>query len=99
MTPRQRRLWRLYVIARTHDDLTDADRLVLVMLAEYTNFKYGTNARPGVAKLAKDCGITPRRVLSAFRRARDLKLIAQTARANPKAGRAAVHRLLPAPDF
>jgi hypothetical protein len=96
MTREQRRQWRRYVFGCP--DLTVVHRLVLLALAdEFADFPAGTNARPGVAALAEICGCGERAVRYALERGCALRLIDQTDRANPKAGRAATYRLLPRP--
>jgi hypothetical protein len=91
----ERREWRRHVFG--HADLTHGQRLVLLALEGFADYPAGTNARPGVVALAEMCGFGERVVKSALKRGRRLKLIEQTARANPKLGLAAVYRLLPAP--
>jgi hypothetical protein len=95
VTREQRRQWRRYVFGCT--GLTHAQRLILLALEGFADYPAGTNARPGVMVLAAMCGLGQRVVKSALDQGRDLKLIEQTARANPKLGRVAVYRLLPAP--
>jgi hypothetical protein len=91
MNREQHRRWRRYVFGCT--DLTVAQRLVLLALETYADFPEGTNARPGEERLAEDCRLTKRAVDAALSQGRQLKLIEQTARANPKRGRTAVYRL------
>lgn len=91
----QRLKWRLHVFGR--DDLTPAQKLVLLALETFADYPAGTNARPGVAKLAAMCGLKQRAVEYALARGRECGLIEQTSRANPKGHLAAVHRLLPTP--
>ncbi|QZT60934.1 helix-turn-helix domain-containing protein [Mycolicibacterium austroafricanum] len=79
-----------------HPDLTPAHKLVLLALAQFSDYPQGTNARPGVEVLAEACGLGERVVLYALGAARRLKLIKQTQPANVKRGRAAVYQLLPA---
>jgi hypothetical protein len=95
VTREQRRHWRQYVLGCT--DLSHAQRLVLLALEGFADFPAGTNARPGIAALAEICGLVPRVVDTALDKGRRLRLIDQTARANPKLGLAAVYRLLPVP--
>lgn len=95
MNREQRRQWRRCVLACP--DLTHGERLVLLALEMFADFPSGTDARPGVAVLAEVCGCGTRVVERALHEGRRLKLIEQTARANPKRGLAAVYRLLPAP--
>ena len=78
-----------------HPDLTLAERMTLLALETFADFPDGTNARPGVAKLAEMCRLGERVVEEALHKARRLKLIEQTARANPKRKQAATYRLLP----
>ncbi|BBZ22822.1 helix-turn-helix domain-containing protein [Mycolicibacter hiberniae] len=95
MNREQRRDWRRHVLGCT--ELTATQRLVLLALETFADYPAGTNARPGVANLADMCRFGERVVKSALERGRRLKLIEQTARANPKLGLAAVYSLLPAP--
>jgi hypothetical protein len=92
----QRREWREYVYGCP--GLTLAQRVVLLALADFSDWPDGTNARSGVKRLAALCGFGTSVVEKALNRGRDLKLIHQTARANPKRGHAAVYRLVPVPD-
>lgn len=92
MNPEQRRAWHRYVLGC--NDLTPAQRLVLLALETYADYTDGTNARPGVMRLAETCGVHTRTVDTALERGRFLELIEQTSRANPKRGQAAVYRLL-----
>jgi hypothetical protein len=95
MNREQRREWRRHVFG--HASLTDGQKVVLLALETYADYPDGTNARPGVVTLAEMCGFGERVVKSALKRGQRLKLIEQTARANPKRGLAAVYRLLPVP--
>ena len=95
MNRAQRREWRRYMFGCP--DLTTAQRLVLLALETFADFPDGTNAHPGVAVLAEMCGLKTRAVEAALHHGRRLKLIERTARANPKAGKAAAYRLLPPP--
>jgi hypothetical protein len=92
MNREQRRQWRRNVLR--YADLTPAQKLVLLALEGFADYPAGTNARPGIEALAIACGLKERVVRLALERGVDLRLIQQTARANPKAGRAAVYRLL-----
>lgn len=92
----QRRQWRNYVIGCT--DLTPAHKVVLLGLELFADYPAGTNARPGIEALAHRCDLKERVVRLALERGRQLGLIEQTERANPKRGFAAVYRLLRAPD-
>lgn len=92
MNKQQRREWRADVLG--HSELTPAQKLVLLGLETFADYPEGTNARPGVAALAEQCRLKPRAVEGALQLGRELKLIQQTARANPKRGHAAVYRLL-----
>jgi hypothetical protein len=95
MNPVQRRQWRMHVGG--HPDLTLAQRHVLQMLEVFADYPDGTNARPGVAMLAETCRLKHSVVESALASGRRLKLIKQTARANPKRGLAATYRLVSIP--
>lgn len=92
MTPTQWRSWRRHVLA--HSELTAAQKLVLLALETFADYPAGTNARPGVVRLAETCGLKIRVVEGTLTLARQLELIEQTARANPKRGRAACYRLI-----
>ncbi|MDP7724392.1 hypothetical protein [Mycobacterium sp. TY814] len=92
MTPAQRRVWRTDVFG--HPDLSPAVKLVLLALETYADYPAGTNARPGVKNLTEMCGLKTRIVEEALALGRQLKLIDQTSRANPKAGLAACYCLL-----
>ncbi len=95
MNKAQRKDWRQYVFGCA--ELTPAERLVLLALEGFADYPQGTNAYPGVKKLADICALKHRVVEYALARGRDLNLIRQTARANPKRNQAAVYRLVPAP--
>lgn len=95
MNAAQRRDWREYVYGCP--DLTTAQRLVLLALAEFADWPDGTNAYPGSERLAEICGLKLSAVEKALARGRELKLIQQTQPAKPKRGWAAVYRLLPTP--
>lgn len=92
MTPAQRRAWRTDVFG--HPDLSLAEKLTLLALETYADWPDGTNARPGVENLARMCGLKTRVVEKALAQGRQLKLIDQTSRANPKRGHAASYCLL-----
>jgi hypothetical protein len=95
MTKTQRKDWREYVLGCAA--LTPAQRLVLLALEGFADYPAGTNARPGVKRLAEICALRDSAVEKALARGRDLQLIRQTGRANPKRSLAAVYRLIPAP--
>ena len=97
MNAAQRRLWREYVYGCTA--LKHAERLVLLALEARADYRDGTNARPGVEELARMCALKPRIVEYALAHGRELNLIEQTARANPKRGLCAVYRLILPTDF
>lgn len=84
--------WRTGVFG--HPELTPAQKLVLLKLETFADYPAGTNARPGVAALANQCRLKPRAVEGALQLGRELQLIEQTSRANPRRGHAAVYRLL-----
>lgn len=93
MTPEQRYKWRLHVLGAK--GLPPAQRLVILALENYANWSDGTNAHPGVDKLARTCGVDEKTVRRALETAwKKLGLIEQTVRANPKAGNAAVWKLV-----
>ncbi len=91
MDREQRRHWRLDVFSA---DMTAAQKVILLALETFADFPAGTNARPGIAALAKMCGLGTRVVDSALAEGQRRGFIEQTARANPKRGLAAVYRLL-----
>lgn len=92
MAPEQRRAWRREVFAEP--GLTSAQKVVLLALETFADYRDGTNARPGVAMLAEMCRLRTRVVESALQRGRLLGFIEQTARANPKRGHAATYRII-----
>ncbi|WP_156624658.1 hypothetical protein [Mycobacterium sp. 852002-30065_SCH5024008] len=98
MDARERREWKRYVLGlpdgKRPECMTWAWKGVLLALETFADYPAGTNAHPGEEKLAEVCGLTTRTVRDALKRGRDLKLIEQTARENPKRGRAAVYRLI-----
>ncbi len=96
MNPAQRREWRRRLFGCP--ELTPAQRLVLLALEGFADWPEGTNARPGVVRLAELCRLEERAVKRALGRGRELGLIEQTARANPRRGWAATHRLVSQPD-
>ena len=91
MTPEQRRQWRAEIF--TNDALTAAQKLVLLALETFADYRDGTNARPGEATLAAMCGLSPRAVRSALRQGKQLRLIERTGSANSRRGLADVYRL------
>jgi hypothetical protein len=94
MNKEERRHWHACVFSA---DMTPGERLVLLALETFTDYPDGTNAWPGEEKLAEMCRCSTRTVERALHQGAELKLIEQTAPAIPKAGRAAVYRLLPQP--
>lgn len=92
MGPELLRQWVRRVLG--HEDLTATQKTVLVALQTFANYDDGSNAHPGEILLSETCGITTRAVRAAIRRGRDLGLIEQTAEENPRAGRAAVYRIV-----
>lgn len=99
MSPEQRRLWVRLVLRFPRADLSAAQKTVLIALETYADYRDGANAHPGEENLAVDTGITARAVRDAIKRGRDLGLIEQTHRENPKAGLAAVYRLTLPTDY
>jgi hypothetical protein len=75
-------------------DLTLAHKLVLLALETFADYPSGTNAYPGVTRLAETCRLRARAVEAALHQGRGLGLIEQTSRANPKRGLAASYRLV-----
>lgn len=98
MNRAQRRDWRTAVFKLGPKELTAAQKVVLLALETFADYPEGTNARPGVARLAGMCCLDERTARFALKAGQDLKLIEQTRRANPKRGLAAIYRLLPQPD-
>ncbi|MGH3955388.1 MAG: helix-turn-helix domain-containing protein [Mycobacterium sp.] len=94
MTPEQRRDWRDHVLGASA--LTLAQRLVLLALETFADYRDGTNARPGIERLVQKCGLTERAVETALKRGRELGLIQRTA--NGFKAHAAVYRLVPIPN-
>lgn len=92
MNREERRAWRRYVLGC--QQMTHGERLVLLALETFTDYRDGTNAHPGVAVLAQICNVSDRLVKQALDHGRQLGLIAQTARANPKAHKSATYKLL-----
>ena len=78
----------------TPADLTGDQKVVTLALAEFADFTNGTNARPGVDRLAEMCGLKERAVRGALGRATELRLIEKTGSANGKRGIANVYRLI-----
>lgn len=91
MKRQERRDWCREVLAT---EMTPAQRLVLLALETFADYADGTNARPGVARLAEMCRLQTRVVEAALHEGRRLGLIEQTGRANPKRGLAACYRLV-----
>lgn len=94
MNKDERRQWHLAVFGA---DLTPGERLVLLALETFTDYPAGTNAYPGIEKLAEMCGFGQTVVKNALAKGQRLRLIEQTAPAIPKGGKADVYRLLPQP--
>ncbi|MEX3644483.1 hypothetical protein [Mycolicibacterium porcinum] len=92
MGPERRRQWIRRVLGC--EGLTAAQKTVLIALETYADYEDGSNAHPGEILLSEICGLTTRAVRSALARGRELALIEQTAVENPRAGRAAVYRLV-----
>ncbi len=92
ISPEQRRQWVRRVIGC--EDLTAAQKSVVLALETFSDYRDGSNAHPGEANLAEICCITTRAVRSALERGRTVGLIQQTAPANPRAARAAVYRIV-----
>lgn len=92
MTPEERRDWRCAVFGDA--ELTPAHKLVLLALETFADYGDGTDARPGVARLAEMCGLKTRVVEAALQLGVKRKFIAQTDRANPKRRLAACYRLV-----
>ncbi|MBI3226612.1 MAG: hypothetical protein HYZ39_16315 [Mycolicibacterium cosmeticum] len=82
------------VLGWSRQELSAAQKNVLLTLETYANYDDGTNAHPGEKKLAESTGgLTERAVREALKRGRELGLIVRTADENPKAHLAAVYRL------
>ena len=91
LTYDQRRRWARMVL---QSELTAAQKTVLFALETYADWSDGTNAFPGEIQLSELCGMTTRAIRMALDRGKALGLIQQTQRANPKAHKAAVYRLV-----
>ncbi len=91
LTHDQRRRWARMVLK---SELTQAQKTVLFALETYADWSDGTNAFPGEIQLAELCGMTTRAIRMALDRGKALGFIQQTQRANPKAHKAAVYRLV-----
>lgn len=77
------------------DELTPAQKTVLIALETFADFRNGDNAYPGVGTLAAMCRVDEKTVRRALDAAWNrLGLIDRTARANPKAHKSAVWRLV-----
>ena len=68
--------------------------MVLVALQTFADYRDGTGAHPGVETLAVLCAVDERTARRALEAGSRLGLIEMTARANPKAHKAAVWRLI-----
>lgn len=88
-----RRGWTAWYRLVLAADLSAAAKAVLLALATYADYHRGTDAYPGEELLATSVGVDVRTVRRALAAGRDLALIEQTKRANPKGGTAAVYRL------
>lgn len=91
LTYDQRRRWARMVLK---SELTAAQKTVLFALETYADWSDGTNAFPGEIQLSELCGMTTRAIRMALDRGKAVGLIQQTQRANPKAHKAAVYRLV-----
>lgn len=89
--------WRRRVIAMPKGDLSPSQKLVLLMLETFADYRDGTNAHPGIQVLADMCGLTTNAVGPALRHGRDLNLIERTEVANRGGGKADVYRLILTP--
>ncbi len=89
--------WRRRVIAMPKGALSPSQKLVLLMLETFADYRDGTNAHPGIQVLAEMCGLTTNAVGPALRHGRDLNLIERTEVANRGGGKADVYRLILAP--
>ena len=89
--------WRRRVIGMHKTELSPSQKLVLLMLETFADYRDGTNAHPGIQVLAEMCGLTTNAVGTALRRGRDLDLIERTDVANRGGGKADVYRLVLTP--
>lgn len=92
MAPERLRRWTRRVLG--HTDLTAAQKNVVIALSTFADYLDGSDAYPGEINLAEICGLTTRAVRAALASGRKAGLIEQTAVENPRAGRAAVYRLV-----
>ena len=95
--PLDRTAWLRQVIGASREHLSAAQKVVLVALSTFADYRDGSNARPGVDLLARLCNLTPNAVGTALGRGRDLGLIERTAPANRGGGKADVYRLIVTP--
>ena len=86
--------WRWRVIATPKTALSPSQKLVLLMLETFADYRDGTNAHPGIQVLAEMCGLTPNAIGTALGRGRDLGLIERTEPANRGGGKSDVYRLV-----
>ena len=89
--------WRRRVIATPKTVLSPSQKLVLLMLETFADYRDGTNAHPGIQVLAEMCGLTSNAVGTALGRGRLLGLIERTEPANRGGGKADVYRLILTP--
>lgn len=92
MTPESRRQWIRTVLGMPKQDLPDAQKVVLLALETFADWRDGTNARPAVATLSTMCNCDRRTVTRALARGRQLHLLELTA--NAAQHHPAVYRLV-----
>ena len=83
MTARSNWSWQTHVRSRVialvkARELSATQGFIILRLMEYANWHDGRQARPGVATLADDAGVTERTVSRALRLAKDFGLIEET---------------------
>ncbi|WP_366001923.1 helix-turn-helix domain-containing protein [Microbacterium sp.] len=83
MTARSNWSWQTHVRTRVFElvkarELSATQGFILLRLMEYANWHDGRQARPGMATLANDAGVTERTVSRALRLAKDFGLIEET---------------------
>lgn len=88
-----RAAWTRQVIGAGREHLTAAQKVVLIALSTFADYRDGTNARPGIDLLAGLCNLTSNAVGTALGRGRLLGLIERTELANRGGGKSDVYRL------
>ena len=89
-----RTAWIRQVVGVDREHLTAAQKVVLIALSTFADYRDGTNARPGIDLLARLCNLTSTAVRNALTRGRDAGLIERTGAANGRGGESDVYRLV-----